>query len=137
MSSSKKSEAGKASGIARANLTWVRRFLVLSAFERLELKNQVQPYSSELIDALEDEFSSPKVFNPFPQLEPPLLHYESVVNPAARVPSEKLMAMIDDELVDLLKKGIPEFVRQASRETLISDLKALGIRSKRRKQRSG
>lgn len=136
MNSSKKSNAGKASGISRANLARVRRFWVLSAFERLKPKYQAQPWSSESIDALENEFRSPKVFN-LPQLEPPLLHYESVVDPKARVPSEKLMAMIDDGLIDLLKKGVPESVRQASRDTLIKDLQALEIRSKKRKQQSG
>jgi hypothetical protein len=136
MSSSKKSKAGKASGVRRAGLTRVRRFLVLSAFERLKPKHQTQPYSTESINALEDEFRSPQVFNLFPQVELLLQDYEFVVNRKARVPSEKLMAMVDDALIHLLK-NVPESVRQASRETLIDDLKELGIRSKMRKQRSG
>jgi hypothetical protein len=133
MSTSKKNKAGRASGIKRAKMCRVRRFWVLSAFEKLKPTHQKQPYSSESINALEEEFRNPSLGqDPLPQLDPPLGEYESVLDPSWPVPSEKLMRMMfemrDDLDVDL---STMQSIRRASRETLIRDLKALGVRSKR------
>jgi hypothetical protein len=131
MSTSKR--AGKASGVRRADLARLRRYRVLSAFERLKPAYQNQPYSLESIEALENELHNPKVHDPLPQLEPPLSDYESVVNPSRRAPSERLMR----RLINTSDIQKPPSIRRVSRETLIKDLKALGIKSKRRKKRSG
>ena len=142
MSTSKKSKAGKASGNKRAKLRNVRRYLVLRAFERLNPAHQGQPSSSDSTDALVNEFrQSSCQHDPLPKLDPPLPDHESVVDPSMPASSKKLMAMMDevwDYLLDVL--GNPQdvkYIREAKRDTLIADLKALGIRSNRSKKRSG
>jgi hypothetical protein len=95
----------------------------------------MQPFSDEAIDALEEEFRRP--FKPNPNLDPPLEEYESIVTPRPP-PSDRLMNLFDETISTLLE-GTPDRTSlfDASRETLIKDLKALGIRSRRRKPRSG
>jgi hypothetical protein len=135
MSASKKIVAGKASGVKRTKLTTMRRFFVLAAYEQLLPKYRNQPYSLEALDALEKEFRSPTRDD----------YTFSVTNTgklgprtgsARRPASERLAAMLDD-VVPLLIEETAVLARKASRETLIKDLKALGIKSKRRDKRSG
>jgi hypothetical protein len=127
MSTSKKRMAGKSSGVRRAKLAKLRQSFVLAAFERLKPKYQMQPFSEEAIDALEKEF----------RRDLPVDEYGDVV-PESRPPSDKLMDLLDDDVSTLLEeKPGSASLYDASRETLKKDLKALGIRSKLRKQRSG
>jgi hypothetical protein len=142
MSTSKESKAGKASGNKRAKMRNVRRYLVLRAFEQLKPAHQSQPSSSDSITALVNEFRQPSSqHDPLPKLDPPLSDYESVVDPSMPAPSDKRMAMmfkVWDDLSDVYRDPkAMESIRRAKRDTLIADLKALGIRSKRSKKRSG
>ena len=126
MSTSKKRMAGKSSGVRRAKLAKLRQFMVLCAFQRLKLTYQMQPFSEEAIDALDEELRGPRSDE------------DEVVIPRRRVFSDKREELLLREAISVLlerKPGQPW--RYASRETLIKDLKALGIRSKLRKQRSG
>ena len=127
MSTSKKKMAGKSSGLRRAKLAKLRQFMVLCAFQRLKPTYQMQPFSEEAIDALEEELRGG-----------PRSDEDEVVIPRRRVFSDKREELLLREAISVLlerKPGQPW--RYASRETLIKDLKALGIRSKIRKQRSG
>ena len=138
MSTSKKRMAGKNSGVRRAKLATLRRFLVLAAFERLKPTYQMQPFSDEAIDALEEEFRRPTKRSSDLNLDLPLDEDEVIVPSRLRSPSGKLTSLLD-EAVSVALEGTSD-VRspfKASRETLIKDLKALGIRSNRRRQRSG
>src|SRR6266481_5831957 len=55
MNTSKKRNAGKSSGVRRAKLAKLRQWDVLCAFKRLKPRYQMQPFSEEAIDALEEE----------------------------------------------------------------------------------
>jgi hypothetical protein len=104
---SQKSKAGKKSGSARADHAKLRRRLVEAAFRRLPVPNQRQPFSDYSIDALERECLNPKY-------------------------------TVDDiDLYAELLLADKEIRVKVSRETLINDLKLLGIRSRYRKQRPG
>jgi hypothetical protein len=136
MTTAKKSIAGKRSGIKRAKVATLRRFYVLSAFEQLRAEYRIQPYSDASIDALEEEFRrSPERS---PDLDRPLERYESVVRRNRRAPSDKLTSLLDDAVAILVEYGPGHpSLYNASRHTLIKDLKALGIKSKSRRNRSG
>ena len=143
MSASNKRKAGKSSGVKRAKLARLRRFLVLSAFEGLKPTYQLQPFSDAAIDALEEKFrrSSENISNSDLNLDLPLDDYETIVRPSPRH-SDKWQALFDEFINMMMCEHIVDFadfasLRRASRDTLIKDLKALGIRSKYRKQRSG
>jgi len=62
---------------------------------------------------------------------------ESIAPPNSDSKSDKYWALFD-EVIDTLIKDGADFpsLRTVKRETLIKDLKALGIKSSRRKQRS-
>lgn len=126
--------AGKASGIKRANLAKLRRYFVLSAYEQLQPKYRNQPYSLEALDALEKEFRNP-TRNEF---------IYSIANAdelalggrrvgAARRPSSERLDAMRDDVLPILLEGTVGSLRNVSRETLVKDLKALGIKSKRSK----
>jgi hypothetical protein len=162
MSASKKQKAGKASGARRLNLAKRRQLAVLSAYERLNQPYRDQPFSKYSLDDLEKELDRSEqqrsLLKALAQnLEPPLSEYESAVeiieDPIAhilgkkrrsarrKVHSEKHDALLDDVVRGLLdykkdkrKTAVPN---DRSRDTLINDLKALGIKSKRGKKRSG
>jgi hypothetical protein len=104
-------KAGKASGIKRAEQAKRRQSRVMSAFARLKPTYQMQPYSNDAIDALEQELRGGN-----PYTRGGKFFVECYVLPIAS---------------DILRKHI------LNRDTLIKDLKALGIRSKRNKKRSG
>ena len=126
MSASKKSVAGKRSGIKRAKAAKLRQFFVLSAFERLRAEYRIQPFSDASIDALEEEFRK--------QLEV----HEGIAPRKWRPTSEKLDSLLDEAVEILTEPGAGyHSTHKASRDTLIKDLKALGIKSKMRKDRSG
>jgi hypothetical protein len=101
-------KAGKASGIKRAKLAERRRSSVLAAFLRLKKAHQTQPYSDESLDALEEELRSGARHGKF------FIECYYVRNAS-----------------EIIQKRTP------SRDTIIKDLKALGVRSNRHKKRSG
>lgn len=138
MGTSKKRLAGKSSGVRRAKLAKLRQFFVLAAFERLIPTYQMQPFSDEAIDALEEEFRRQTKRSPDLNLDLSPDHYEFIVPSRRRPTSDKLTALLD-EAVSVALEGASNARSpfKASRETLIKDLKALGIRSNRRRQRSG
>jgi hypothetical protein len=127
MNTSKKRKAGKSSGVRRAKLAKLRQWAVLSAFKRLKPRYQMQPFSEEAIDALEEELRK----SPSDEDEVDIRKRWSPSEPH----EEKLFT---ETIHILLESGKPVLApRHTSRETLKKDLKALGIRSKLRKQRSG
>jgi hypothetical protein len=135
MSTSKKSEAGKRSGIKRAKIARLRQLIVRGAFEKLKRANQIQPFATESIDKLQEELrKSPQ---PSSNLDLTLDEYETIVAP--RKPnSDKYWAIFDEVFDTLIKEGTDSAsLRTVKHETLLKDLKALGIKSSRRKQRSG
>src|SRR4029453_6333960 len=106
--------AGKKSGAVRAQRQDLRRDFVKAAFDRLKPAHRSQPYSDHSIDALEKEYRR--------------LLAEGDSRPlGARVVGVK-PTLLDP---DLLTSAAPF---KAGRETLIDDLKAIGVRSKRRMQ---
>jgi hypothetical protein len=106
------SNAGKKSASARAGRAAVRRLIVEAAFNRLPPQYRMQPYSDKAIDALQVE--------------------------CTRMPGRiKCPDDVDfDCLLSLMING-HKIQIQVPRETLIKDMKQLGIRSKRRISRSG
>jgi len=131
MSTSKNSKAGKRSGIKRAKVARLRQFFVLGAFEKLRRANQIQPFATQSIDALKEEFrKSPQ---PSSNLDLTLDEYETIA--PRKQHSDKYWALFDEVYDTLIKENFD--FRTVKRETLIKDLKSLGIKSSRRKQRSG
>jgi hypothetical protein len=114
-SQAKKSAAGKKSGVKRKARAEIRRYFVKVAFGRLKPAYQMQPFSDHSIDALEVEYRK--------------LLAESLAEaePAASAESRA-------EGLRRLRSAAPF---KADRETLIKDMKRIGIRSRRRKQQSG
>lgn len=90
----------------------MRRLIVKAAFNRLLPKYRLQPYSDEAIDELQKECTRMPGPIKFPEDED------------------------FDCLFSLVMEG-HEIRIEVPRETLIKDMKQLGIRSKRRAQRSG
>lgn len=136
MSTSKKSRAGKRSGIKRAKIARLRQLFVLGAFENLRRANQIQPFATELIDALQEELrKSPQ---PTPNFDLALDEDEAIMAPRSKPKSDKYWALFDEVFDTLIEDGtdLPS-LSTVKRETLIKDLKVLGIKSGRRKQRSG
>jgi hypothetical protein len=108
---SQQRNAGKKSASVRAERADVRRLIVKAAFSRLLSKYQMQPYSDEAIGALQEECTKMPARIKYP----------------------------DDEDFDCLFSLAMDGHKiqiQVPRETLIKDMKQLGIRSKRRTQRS-
>ncbi len=127
---SKSAQAGKRSGEKRAKLALLRRFRVLSAFEKLPPKYRNQPFSVHSLDALEKELRRPSP--PGTQSDAELEEYEAIV-PPGQPPSDKLIKLMDQAIEVLLHESFTEAsLKNARRETLIKDLKALGIRTKRK-----
>jgi hypothetical protein len=159
-----KKAAGIKSGLVRGGRGKLRRSVIQAAFARLKLTHKYQPYSGDSIAALQREYRSllgkgdgaarPRTpptgnevislvssIDSFDDLEEVYFHLQGKGDGAAR----PRITLTDDELdrevsVLLTLADLSETDRQAlikvSRETLIKDLKALGIRSKRSIQRS-
>ena len=149
------SQAGKASGRERASRAKWRRLSVLRAFARLKPKYQMQPYSKDALKALEQELEDDRN-----RVEPrdeewgivrswPVRSLSDLDGPPPpkRVPPPDLKAKYErlfiehvDDVVEKIKaapKPRSPSREAPSRETIIKDLKALGIRSKYRKKHSG
>jgi hypothetical protein len=105
-------DAGKKSASVRAAGAEIRRLIVKCAFNRLPPKYQMQPYSDEAIDALQEECTKMPGRIRFPDDE----DFDCLFSLA--MDGHKIQIMVP-------------------RETLIKDMKRLGIRSKLRTQRSG
>jgi hypothetical protein len=164
MSTAKKGIAGKHSGARRARLAKVRQMRVLMIFEQLKAEYRTQPYSNRTIDAIEKEYSRKPAPGSDPDKEiddqdsereeqeenggqdSPISDCDSagrlrwtdelgVVWRRSRIPSKQLLNLILEMCVDDFVGDHPS-VKSPSRETIIKDLKVLGIRNKYRK-RSG
>jgi hypothetical protein len=103
-------DAGKKSGSKRAELAKIRLLVVKAAFGRLSRPNQMQPSSLDTIKALQEE--------------------------CTKIPSIERNGDDFDSLVSLLLDG-KTITLDVPRETLRKDLQLLGIRSRRKAQRSG
>jgi hypothetical protein len=165
MSSSQKRQAGKASGIKRANLAKLRRLTVLSAFERLDQSYQDHPRSKRSMEELENELNRSEqrrsVLEALEQtLESPLADHESVVevieDPIShllgreergvrrKLHSEKHDLLLDEVVSGFLlrhknkkKKRNSTAPDDRRQEVLSKDLTALRIKSKKAEKKSG
>jgi hypothetical protein len=108
-----KKAAGKKSGAIRGGLAGLRRSLVEDARARLKPAYRAHPYSTQSIDDLHREYR--------------YLLTEGSYD-VGSLGSLKLLALSEADRQTLIK---------VKRETLIKDLKVLGIHSKRQKPRSG
>jgi hypothetical protein len=108
-----KKTAGKRSGAMRAGLAGMRRSLVNQAHMRLKPAYRLHPFSTHSIDALHIE-------------------YRQLLAPGA-----KNLGFLVPFILAALSENDRKVLSRVKRETLIKDLKVLGIRSKRQKQRSG
>jgi hypothetical protein len=161
---SQKKAAGKKSGLVRGGRGELRRSIIQAAYAELKPAHKYQPYSDDSIDALQRRYlsflgkgdSAARTPTPptddevislvssiesFDDLEEVYFHLQRKGDGAAR-PS---ITLTDDELdllvsVVLTIADLSETDRQAlikvSRETLIKGLKQLGVKSRRRMQRS-
>lgn len=162
---SQKKAAGKKSGLVRGSRGELRRSVIQAAYAQLKPTHKYQPYSGDSIDALQREYlsllgkgggtarprtlptddeviSSVSSIDSFDDLEEVYFYLQGKGDGAAR----PRITLTDDELdrlvsVLLTLADLSETDRQAlikvSRETLIQGLKQLGVKSRRRKQRSG
>lgn len=135
---SQKMTAGQRSGRIRFGRAEIRRIFVQAAFEGLKPAYQSQPFSSHSISALQAELDC-------------LINMsiedgdDDVVLKAANLFAEKQFKGqpdVQERLQANFRSILTPFLKGASPfktdpETLKKDLKALGIRSKRRTQRSG
>jgi hypothetical protein len=108
-----KKTAGKRSGAMRAGLAGMRRSLVREAHMRLKPSYRLHPFSTHSIDALHIE-------------------YRQLLAPGA-----KDLGFLVPFMLAALSENDRKVLSRVKRETLLNDLKVLGIRSKRQKQRSG
>jgi hypothetical protein len=108
-----KKEAGKRSGAMRAGLAGIRRSLVREAHALLGPTYRLHPFSIYSIEALRNE-------------------YLRLLDPTA-----KNLGVVTSCMLAALSDNDRQVLRKVKRETLIKDLKVLGIRSKPKKQRVG
>jgi hypothetical protein len=108
-----KKAAGKKSAAIRGGLAALRRSFIGDARARLKPAYRAQPYSTQSIDALHREYR--------------YLLTEGSYD-VGSLGSLRLLALSEADRQQLLN---------VKRETLINDLKVLGIHSKRQQRRSG
>lgn len=121
MNTSKKKMAGVKSGIKRTNRQKIRHFLVLAAFERLPLANQVNPFADESIDLLQADLQRPA--SDESAKDPPL--------------SDKMLGVLDETIPLLLEDNAAGWpAAKMTRHRLVKDLIQLGVRSRRKTHRS-
>jgi hypothetical protein len=116
------STAGLLSGLTRGLLRDWRRTIVLEAHKRLKLQYRVNPYADAPITALIDEYHH--------------LVIEGCKGNRLARPGDDFISYLPALLSDL-PTSRQEALKNVGRDTLIKDMKALGIRSKRRKPRIG
>jgi hypothetical protein len=102
-----KKKAGKRSGAKRAGLAGMRRSLLMQTHMRLKPSHRLSPFSVHSVDALHEG-------------------YRQLLAPGAQNLGELVPLMLAALTENDLKT-----LRKAKRSTLITDLKLLGIRSKR------
>jgi len=139
MSTIDKSKAGKRSGYERAGQATMRRFLVQCAFERLKPTEKLQPFSLHSLRALEEELRKPVPDEWVEDWNPYLKKFvrRGLRHPPLSSKAEQILDEVMRFLAVKERQSPSESPRQMSRDTLIKDLKALRIRSKRRTQRPG
>ena len=108
-----KKAAGEKSGRARAGLAMMRRSLLREAHARLKPARRLHPFSIYSIDDLHEEYLR-------------LL-----------APDAKNLGLLVPLMLAALSENDQQILRKVGRETLIKDLKMLGIRSKRKQQQPG
>ena len=109
----RKRHAGKRSAARRAGLAGMRRSLLREAHAQLKPAYRAHPFSTHSIDALHNEYLQ-------------LL-----------APEAKDLGLLVSIMLGVLPENDLKMLRKVKRETLIDDLKVLGIRSKRRKRQRG
>lgn len=130
---STKADAGRKSGASRTKRAEARRLRVMSAFDQLDVPHQRQPYSNSSVDALLEILNRKPLPREDQNVE--LDEYEFIARGAQSLPSEKYWELFD-AYMDRYGADFPT-LGPYKRETVIKDLKALGITSKHRPRRSG
>jgi hypothetical protein len=141
MTTSNGNKGGKASGIRRAASAALRKLNVLAARGRLQPSYQIQPYSDDALEALEnelrrsEELSSEERAAQFSDYMRGLLPKE--LDAVEKLLDQAAKGLLGDRKEEENKEEENKRNRW-TRERLIKDLQALGIRSKRsKKSRSG
>jgi hypothetical protein len=107
---------------------------VLNAFEQLKLARRRQPFSNHSLDELLGILNSKST--PALQRVKSRRTLQGVPIYAARAPSSRVMDLLDALFANLGTADLPS-VGPYNLETVIKDLKALGVRSKLHPRRSG
>ena len=128
-------KAGAISGIVRAKRTKLRRLIVLAAHIGLKPPYRSQPYSTESINTLCDEYLNILQCKPNNLLE--VACREMAKEPNCEHTWDFPLFLSTLIKLDHLPHNDRHALEKISTETLVKDLKALGVRSKRRKKRSG
>jgi hypothetical protein len=154
-------QGGKQSGHVRRARSGLRRRIVAMVHEQLKPAYQNQPFSTEALDVLRDEYlkvlngDEDNVFrrmlhalcpNPSPELDalvqsmmpPSFQQIITKARPALEKPAvtpdrnKVLLHWALERDISNLSDSDRHFLKQMSHDTLLKDLKALGIRSRRR-----
>lgn len=129
-----KKAAGKKSGLMRERRAKLRRYIVGAAYWGLKPAYRNQPYSTTSIDVLREEYLKILHDEPNNSLDVMCLQLAKKQNPLGdpvfRFGLSLLMALPS------LSQNDRQILEEISDETLIKDLKRLGVKSRRRTQRS-
>jgi hypothetical protein len=137
---SQKKTAGKLSGLIRERRAKLRRSIVVVAHLGLKPAYRSQPYSTQSIDVLQEEYLKILRCEPNNLLDVACIKLERAKEHSALSPEGDCFFRFYVTLLIKLPKLSPnerQILENISDETLIKDLKLLGIRSKRSIQRSG
>jgi hypothetical protein len=135
---SQKKAAGKVSGLIRERRAKLRRSIVVVAHLGLKPAYRSQPYSTQSIDVLQEEYL--KILRCEPNNLLDVACIKLCKEHSALTPEGHCFFRFYVTLLIKLPKLCPnerQILEKISKETLIKDLKLLGIRSKRSIQRSG
>jgi hypothetical protein len=132
---SQKKAAGKKSGVIRERRTKLRRYIVGAAYWGLKPAYRNQPYSTTSIKVLREEYLKILHYEPNNSLDVMFLQLAKKQNPCGD-PVFRFCWLLVSKMPKLPEND-RQMLEKISKETLIKDLKAIGVRSKRSKKRSG
>ena len=128
---SQKKAAGEKSGVIRERRTKLRRHIVGAAYWGLKPAYRNQPYSTTSIEVLREEYLKILHYEPNNSLAVMCTLQNRIPDPVFRFCILLLITMSN------LPKNDQQMLEKIGKETLIKDLKAIGVRSKRSTQRPG
>jgi hypothetical protein len=132
---SQKKAAGKKSGIIRESRTNLRRYIVGAAHWGLMPAYRNQPYSTTSIGVLREDYLKILHYEPNNSLDVMCLQLAKKQNPSGDPVFRFCLSLLIQ--MPKLPENDRQMLEKISKETLIKDLKAIGVRSKRSKKRSG